>query len=111
LGRGTPRQGAQAGQQFVKREGFDQVVVGSTIQPAHPIGHRVARGQDQDRSVHSALAQGPADLDSILPRQQEVEDDRVVAERRRQLLTLQAVVGAVNRVAFLAQAQPSRAVP
>ena len=39
----APRQSAQAGQQLIQCEGFDQVVVGTRIQRGHPVDHLVAR--------------------------------------------------------------------
>ena len=39
----TPRERADASQQFIEREGLDQIIVGPELQAAHPIFHRIAR--------------------------------------------------------------------
>ena len=46
-----PAEGAHARQQLLERERLGQVVVGARVESADPIGHRVARGQHQDRDA------------------------------------------------------------
>ena len=64
------------GQQLLVGEGLDQVVVGAAVEPAHPVGGGVARGQHQDRQV-AFRPQPPADLQAVDPGEHHVQDRQV----------------------------------
>ena len=55
-GRYPAQQRAEAGQQLVRGERLDEVVVGAGVESGHPVGDRVAGGQHQDRGT---VAAGP----------------------------------------------------
>ena len=74
----APGHGAQTREQFVKGEGLDQVVVGTTVQPVYTVGDPVAGADDQYGGVDSACAQVPARFEAIQLGQHDVEEDRVV---------------------------------
>src|SRR4051794_24935940 len=71
----------QPRQQLAEVERLDQVVVRAGVEPGDPVGHRVARGEHQDRGADLAVAQPPAGLEPVDARQVDVEDDRVVRRR------------------------------
>ena len=43
------QQRADARRELVEIEGLDEVVVGARIEPGHPVGDRIARGDDEHR--------------------------------------------------------------
>ena len=57
----------------------------------------------------AAGPQSPADLDAVEPGQHQVEDDRVVLDRRGQRERVRAGAGDVGRMALLAQAAAQQA--
>src|SRR5439155_23656906 len=61
----------------------------------------VARGQHQDRGGGGARAEGAADREPVLPRQEPVEDDQVVLVHRGLLLAVLAGGGNVDDEALL----------
>lgn len=54
-----------------------QVVVGACVEPGHPLGDRVARGEHEDRQVVSRTAQSPAHFEPVDARHHDVEHHRV----------------------------------
>jgi hypothetical protein len=51
--------------------------LGTGIQPGDPVGHRVPRGEHQDRQVVAGAAQPAADLEPVQPGHHDVEHHRV----------------------------------
>ena len=102
----APQQGAQPREQFVERERLHQVVVGAGVQPAHPVGHRIAGGEDEHRRTIAGRPQPPADLEAVDSRHQHVQDERVGRPRGQRVERLRAVAGQLGLVAL----QPQRAV-
>ena len=75
---GSPRPAARrhrahAGRDLVEIERLDDVVVGARVEAADAILHVVARGEDDDRSGIAAMTQLTQHLDSISPRQPEIQ--------------------------------------
>ena len=75
--RGTPAQGAQPGRQLGEGERLDEVVVGAGVEAAHPVTHRVARGQHEDRHLGALGAQAARDVQPGQLGQSDVQDDRL----------------------------------
>ena len=81
-------QRTDAGEQFGEGERLDEVVVRAGVEAGHAVLQRVARGEDEHRRLHAALAQRAQDLKAVAPRQRQVEQHhverlRVDAEERR----------------------------
>jgi hypothetical protein len=74
---GPAKERPHPGQQLLQREGLDQVVVGSGVQPLHSIFDRVPRREHEHWSAVSDPAQQPADLQAVDARHQDVEHDQV----------------------------------
>ena len=87
------------GQQFLERERLGQVVVGAGIEAGHPLGHRVARGQHQDRQVVAGAAELTADFEAVQPRHHHVEHQGVRPIAGDQLERFESVLGQLDRVA------------
>ena len=104
--RAAPQQRAQPREQLLERERLDQVVVGARVEPAHAVGHRVARGQDEHRRAVAGGAQPAAHLEPVHARHQHVEHQRVGRAGRQRVERLGAVGGQLGLVAL----QPQRAV-
>ena len=84
----APRQRANACQQLRKGEWLQQVVVGSRIEPGHPVGHLAARGEHQDGDRELPFAERSEQREAVDPRQAEVEQDEVVLAHPHQLARL-----------------------
>ena len=82
---GPARQGADAREQLLEGERLHQVVVRPGLEPLDAVGHRVARGEHEDRRGHGPAAQQPAQLEPVhAAPEHDVEDDDVeVAVGRR----------------------------
>lgn len=75
---GAAGQRIHAGQQFGKREGLHQVVVGAGVQPVDAVGDAAARGQHEHRRADAGGADRPQDTDAVQPGQHAVQDHQVV---------------------------------
>ena len=72
------------GDQFGRREGLDDVVVGAVAQADQAVGLLAAGGQQDHRDPRPGpLVQLPHHLDPVDPRQHQVEHDQVGAVPRR----------------------------
>src|SRR6185437_13785258 len=85
-----------ARQELGKLEGLGQIVVRARIQTAHFVRDRGAGREHQHRRTESARSQLASDLDAVLSRESNVEDDEI----RRMIERLEqsgfAVLGASN---------------
>ncbi len=61
-----PCQGTDARQQFLKGKRLAQVVIRPAVQPAHPIGHGIARRKEQDRRCRITLPKTPQQTQAVL---------------------------------------------
>jgi hypothetical protein len=86
-----------------------QVVVGAAVETGDPVANRVARGQHQDRGPDAGLAQSPADLEAVDAGKHQVEDDRVVLDRRGLPARLLAGAGDVDRHPLAREPAPDQA--
>ena len=77
FGPGTAQQRPQSRKQFLQRERLGQVVISPGVQARHPLGYRVAGGQNQDRQVIPGAAQLAAHLQPVQPRHHHIEHHRV----------------------------------
>lgn len=75
---GPAKQGAQAGQQFGKRERFGEIVVGTGFKPGDLVLDGLARGQQQNRRAVPIGPESPADGKAIQLREHEVQDDQII---------------------------------
>ncbi len=111
LDRAAAGQRSQAGKELGERERLQQVVVGAAVEPSHPVGHGVPRGEHQHRRPDPVLAQPPARLEPVDPREHDVEHDRVVLARRGAHQRLLPLARLRRRPARLPRGRASRAPP
>jgi hypothetical protein len=97
---GAPQQGVHTRQQLLKRERFDQIVVGARLQTGHAIGDFTSSAQDQYARTGAGLPHLSEQSKTIDARQVQVESDAIVTDRGGQLQSLFAVFGQVNREMF-----------
>src|SRR3954466_15397390 len=72
----APEERAHAREQLLALERLDEVVVRAHVEALHARIECVAGGEDEDRRVVLVAAQLAGDLDSVHPRQPEVEHDQ-----------------------------------
>ena len=85
------QQGAQACLEFGEIERFDQIVIGTGVQPGDAVFSGIARGEDQHRQGGQALAQAAQHGQAVDQRQAEVEHHAVETLQGQQLQGLGAV--------------------
>ncbi len=76
-GCGAAQEGADAGDEFVEGEGFDEVVVGAGFQAVDAFADGVEGGQDEDGGAVAHGAQLAADAEAVEDGHHDVEDDGV----------------------------------
>lgn len=91
-----------------ERERLGQVVVGSGIEALGVIGCAVFGGQHQHGQVTACGAQLRAHTQAVQPREQEVEDHRVVVELAGPVQAVDTVRGDLHRIACRRQAAAER---
>ena len=72
----------QPGGQLLVGERLDEVVVGTGVEPGHPVADGVAGGEHQDRDLGAGRPDAPGDLEAGDVGQADVEDDDLDAGRR-----------------------------
>ena len=90
-------------QQLVEAEGLGEVIIRAGVEAPHDILGGVERGEHEDRGRPALPAQLGGDLEAVLLRQHDVEQDDVVVVDMRQHRGLVPVGGDVHRVSFLLQ--------
>lgn len=73
----APQYGLDAQQQLLELEGFAHVVIGAATQPGDRIGRVLPRGEQDDGSEVTMLAQVLQELVAIHPRHVDVDDQQV----------------------------------
>lgn len=91
--------GADAGQQLVKGEGLDEIVVGAEVQTLDPVAHGVARGEEEHGRGVAPLAELPHGREAVHARHHDVEDGGVVVGALEVIERLAPVVAGVRGVA------------
>jgi len=84
---------------------LDHIVVGAALQPGHPVGHGVARGQHDDRYIVGRM-DAPGHLQPVEAGQHQVEDHQVGRAVACGGQGGGAVAGQLDRVALEHQAAP-----
>ena len=79
--KGTPFQRAQAGLQLVQVKGLGQVIICARIEPQHTVTHSAACGQDQHGRGGLQCPQCGKHLQTIEPRQTEIQHDHIGSQR------------------------------
>jgi hypothetical protein len=97
----APRQRAYARAQLVEVERLHQIVVGAGVEALHPVGHGIARGDDEHGHVVAQRAQAPQHLQAVAARQPQVEQHGAVRLRAQGGFGGDAVAHPVDRVPFL----------
>ena len=94
---------ADAGEELVELERLGEIVVGARVQSADHVLDGVAGSEHEDRSVTTFPSELVGDLESILLRQQQVEQDDVVIIGVCQHGGLLAIRGHVDDVSLFLQ--------
>ena len=68
--------GAYAGHQLARLEGFDEIVVGAQFKPQHAVGDILAAGENQHRAGR-LLLQFADDLHAVHVGQAQIDDGQV----------------------------------
>ena len=96
-------EGTQSRQQLAKIEWFGKVVVGPGVESGNALLHRVERGEHENGHGAFSLPNGPADVEPVHARHEDVEDDGVVLMLREQRERGRAVGRAIDHVRCLTQ--------
>ena len=103
LGAGIARraadQRAQAGDQLLGLERLGEIIVGAGIEPRDLVRPAVARGQHQHRHLAAFLAPAVEHGEPVDLGQAEIEDHRVIAFGRAEIMAVLAVGGEVDGIA------------
>ena len=103
-GRRTPPQHRlDARHELARIERLREVVVGADFEPDDAVDVVAFRGQHDDRHVFVAAAQPPADRQTVLARQHEVEDHEIVALARELPVHLGRIRHGAHAVTLLAE--------
>ena len=100
--RAAPQQGPDPGQQLLALEGLDQVIIGTAVEAGDAVLGLGAGGQHQNRYV-AIGAKLLADLDTVEPRQAEIEDDKVWDEAGGDVERIYSVRRGPHLIALIAQ--------
>lgn len=97
----VPEQRADAGEQFLHRKRFWQVVIGPEVQPGDAIIGLPARGADEHRRRAAARAELAEHAEPVAARKIQVEHDGVVALAEAEDERLFTIVDLLHHVPFL----------
>jgi hypothetical protein len=105
IGGGAAEQGADAGAELTGTERLGHVIVGAEIEAHDFFGLLSFRGQHEDRGADLVAPQVAADLEAVLARQHDVEQDEVPAGLTSAAAGGVAVGCDFDVVSFVAQVQ------
>jgi len=97
---------ADAGQQYCEGEWLGEIVVGPCIETLDDVGHGVARGKHQDRSVPTVPTEPPGNLEPVHPRKHDVEKEQIEGAALSQLQGRAAIGRQADGVTFLFESAP-----
>jgi hypothetical protein len=97
---------ADAGQQHREGEWLGEIVVGTGIETLYNVGHGIACGKHQDRSVLPAFTEPPGDLEPVHPGKHDVEKEQIEGATLSQLQGGAAIGRQANGVTFLFKPPP-----
>jgi hypothetical protein len=100
----SAEQGADAGEELIKIEGFDEVIIGAAIEAADAVLAGVAGGEDEDTGGGFAFAEGAEDVHAVDAGEHEVEKDDIVFARESKAEAVWAVGGGVDGVTGFGEA-------
>ena len=98
-----PQNRPHPGLQFGHVERFDDIVVGTAVQPAEPAVQVVAGGNDQYRHGAARSPQFGQNLQAVAARQTEVEQDEVVRLRLHRRGHLSTVFNPIDGITAVFQ--------
>ena len=75
-----------AGVQFFQCERFDQIVIGTHVQPADPVFERVTGGEDQHGERVFLLSDAGQEVQTVFIRQAQVQNNQTVMSGLQTLL-------------------------
>lgn len=96
-GPGPAADGPDAGEQLLGVKGLHEVVVGSGVEPGHPVGHRVAGGDEDHRGRVAGLPHAAQHVKAAHDGQHDVQEHAVVDTRGGELSAAPTVRGHVGR--------------
>ncbi len=96
---GAAAEGFDAGDEFIHREGFREVVVGAGLETFHAVLDFAARGEDEDARSGASLTEAGEDGEAVEGGKVEIEDEKIVGVGEGGLEAEGAVVLRAERVA------------
>lgn len=103
---GAAQHGADPQHQFPGGEGLGDVVVGTDLEPEHPVGLLTERGEHDHRQVGQLPPDPAADLEAVDAGHHEVEDHEIGALGGDRGEAVGAVGGQLDLAAGLLQVTP-----
>src|SRR4029079_4700153 len=94
--RGSPQQRSDASFEFGQRKRLGQIVVGAEIESAHAVLDRVARRQDQNIRLRTALAPPSPHLETVDVGQTDVENQKLIRRCPQRAVGTVAVLYAID---------------
>jgi len=81
----APQNGFDAGQQLARAKGLDHVIVRAQLEPQDAVEFLALGGDENNgkRAQTAVLAEGAADLQTVLVREQDVQQQKVHGLRRK----------------------------
>jgi hypothetical protein len=99
----TAQERLDPGHKLGHSERFGQIIVGSGIQPRHPVLDRVPRRQDQDRESFSGGARDGQHGNTVTIGQTKIEDRRIIVDQHQRRAGIASRGGNVDSKADLAE--------
>src|SRR5882762_5800639 len=102
-GHAAPRERPRPRRQFGELKRFDEVIVGTGIEPAYAIAHAVERGEQQHGKPRIARPQALEHFETGELGQADVEDQQIELLSPEGDIGFAAVLGPVDRIARLTE--------
>jgi hypothetical protein len=93
-------EGADAGEEFLEREGFDEVVVGAAVEAVDAVVDVAFGGEEEDGEVFSAFAEFAAEGEAVEAGHHDIQEDEVEGLGAGEFDAGGAVDGCEGAVAF-----------
>jgi hypothetical protein len=75
---GATNEGSKSSAQFIEVHGFDDVIIGSGIEPFYALRNGVARREHQYRELFPSLARLPQHIQPVFERETQIENHGIM---------------------------------